>query len=107
LNEAIHVRGLTRTFRARRRSGEVRALQGVDLTVERGECFGLLGPNGAGKSTLIKILTTLLLPTSGTALVTGFDVATQPFQVRRRRRCTSSPSSTACPDRWRGSGPSS
>jgi ABC-2 type transport system ATP-binding protein len=82
--DAIDVRGLTRTFKARRRSGEVRALQGVDLTVQRGECFGLLGPNGAGKSTLIKILTTLLLPTSGRALVTGFDVATEPFQVRRR-----------------------
>ncbi|HZI89075.1 MAG TPA: ABC transporter ATP-binding protein [Candidatus Polarisedimenticolia bacterium] len=78
------MRELTRTFKARRRSGEVKALQGVDLIVERGECFGLLGPNGAGKSTLIKILTTLLLPTSGRALVTGYDVATQPFQVRRR-----------------------
>jgi len=81
---AIDTTGLTRTFKARRRSGEVRALQGVDLTVHRGECFGLLGPNGAGKSTLIKILTTLLLPTSGRALVMGYDVATEPFQVRRR-----------------------
>ena len=83
-SDAIDVLGLTRTFKARRRSGEVRALQGVDLTVHRGECFGLLGPNGAGKSTLIKILTTLLLPTSGRARVTGYDVATEPFQVRRR-----------------------
>ncbi len=82
--EAIDTRGLTRTFKARRRSGEVKALQGVDLVVQRGECFGLLGPNGAGKSTLIKILTTLLLPTAGRALVTGYDVATEPFQVRRR-----------------------
>src|SRR5205085_8465404 len=49
---AIRVRELTRTFKARRRSGEVKALQGVDLVVERGECFGLLGPNGVGKSTL-------------------------------------------------------
>jgi ABC-2 type transport system ATP-binding protein len=83
-NAAIDTLGLTRIFRARRRSGEVKALQGIDLAVHRGECFGLLGPNGAGKSTLIKILTTLLLPTSGRALVTGYDVATEPFQVRSR-----------------------
>jgi ABC-2 type transport system ATP-binding protein len=56
----------------------------MDLTVHRGECFGLLGPNGAGKSTLIKILTTLLLPTAGRALVAGYDVATEPLAVRRR-----------------------
>ncbi|HMI30717.1 MAG TPA: ATP-binding cassette domain-containing protein, partial [Candidatus Limnocylindrales bacterium] len=81
---AIDTLGLTRIFRSRRRSVEVKALQGIDLAVHRGECFGLLGPNGAGKSTLIKILTTLLLPTSGRALVTGYDVATEPFQVRSR-----------------------
>ncbi len=81
---AIDTLGLTRVFKARRKAGEVKALQGVDLAVHRGECFGLLGPNGAGKSTLIKILTTLLLPTSGRAFVGGYDVATEPFQVRRR-----------------------
>ena len=81
---AIETAALTRTFRVRRGSGEVRALQGVDLVVHPGECFGLLGPNGAGKSTLIKILTTLLLPTSGRARVAGHDVATEPLQVRRR-----------------------
>ena len=81
---AIETVALARLFRARRREREVRALQGVDLLVERGECFGLLGPNGAGKTTLIKILTTLLLPTSGSATVAGFDVARDPLQVRRR-----------------------
>jgi ABC-2 type transport system ATP-binding protein len=81
---AIETRGLTRLFRARRRQAEVHALEGVDLRVERGECFGLLGPNGAGKTTLIKILTTLLLPTTGTAAVAGYDVVADPLQVRRR-----------------------
>ncbi len=80
---AIETEGLTRVFRTRRER-EVQALRGLDLRVERGECFGLLGPNGAGKSTLIKILTTLLLPTAGRALVAGFDVASEPLSVRRR-----------------------
>lgn len=75
---------LTRLFRARHKAADVRALQGIDLVVHRGECFGLLGPNGAGKSTLIKILTTLLLPSAGRALVAGYDVATEPLAVRRR-----------------------
>jgi ABC-2 type transport system ATP-binding protein len=81
---AIETSGLSRVFRARGRAREVRALERVDLLVREGECFGLLGPNGAGKSTLIKILTTLLLPTEGHARVAGFDVATQPREVRRR-----------------------
>ncbi len=59
------------------------ALDGVDLQVEPGELFGLLGPNGAGKTTLIKVLTTLLLPTSGTAHVFGFDVARHTRELRR------------------------
>jgi len=81
---AIETHRLTRLFKARRRQAEVHALEGVDLRVERGECFGLLGPNGAGKTTLIKILTTLLLPTTGTATVAGFDVVSDPLQVRKR-----------------------
>ena len=59
------------------------AVNGVDLEIRRGEIFGLLGPNGAGKSTTIRMLCTLLEPTSGTAKVNGFDVVTQANQVRR------------------------
>lgn len=80
---AIRTHDLSREFRSRR-NPVVRALEHVDLVVERGECFGLLGPNGAGKSTLIKILTTLLLPTAGRAEVAGFDVEKDPLAVRRR-----------------------
>ncbi len=63
---------------------EVIALEGVNLSIPRGQVFGLLGPNGAGKTTLIKILTTLLLPTSGSAQVEGLDVAAHPQEIRRR-----------------------
>jgi ABC-2 type transport system ATP-binding protein len=62
----------------------VHALRGISFAVERGELFGLLGPNGAGKTTTIKILTTLLLPSSCTARVLGFDPAHQAGEVRRR-----------------------
>jgi ABC-2 type transport system ATP-binding protein len=63
---------------------ELVALADVNLQVQPGELFGLLGPNGAGKTTLIKILTTLLSPTSGRALVAGYDVAREPDRVRPR-----------------------
>lgn len=59
------------------------AVDGLSFTVEHGEIFGLLGPNGAGKSTLIRMLTTLLLPTSGTARVNGFDIVRSPNEVRK------------------------
>ena len=94
---AIETQGLTRRFKSgvakrwwrRRRNsengnGETVALDGVDLTVKPGELFGLLGPNGAGKTTLLKILSTLLLPSDGRALVDGFDVASDPEGVRKR-----------------------
>ena len=86
---AIEVNALCRTYRSRkgvirRRRTEVHALRGISFEVERGELFGLLGPNGAGKTTTIKILTTLLLPSSGTARVLGFDPAHQAGEVRRR-----------------------
>ncbi len=66
-----------------RRFGEFTAADAVTLSVEAGEVFGLLGPNGAGKSTTIKMLTTLLPPTSGTAQVAGYDLLRQQPQVRR------------------------
>jgi oleandomycin transport system ATP-binding protein len=65
-----------------KRFGSVRALQGVDLTVQRGTIYGLLGPNGAGKTTAVRILATLLRPDGGTARVGGYDVARQPDKVR-------------------------
>lgn len=63
-------------------SGEVRALDGIDLAVEEGTVRGLLGPNGAGKTTSVKVLTTLIRPTSGTATVAGLDVVRQSARVR-------------------------
>ena len=63
--------------------GDFTAVNGISFAVEDGEIFGLLGPNGAGKSTLIRMLTTLLPPTAGTALVNGFDVVKQADGVRR------------------------
>ena len=66
-----------------RRFGPVTAVDGVSFKVEAREIFGLIGPNGAGKSTLVKILTTMLPPSSGRALVAGFDVTTAPEQVRK------------------------
>jgi len=74
---AIEVMKLTRRF------AEMVALDGLTLSVASRSIFGLLGPNGAGKSTLIKMLTTLLPPTSGTALVAGLDIVRHPEQVRR------------------------
>jgi ABC-2 type transport system ATP-binding protein len=74
---AILVEGLTKSF------GEVRALRGIDLSVPRGTVLGVLGPNGAGKTTAVRILTTLLLPDAGRALVEGHDVVRQAAAVRR------------------------
>jgi len=90
----IKVEGLSKTFLSkerkkgeRKRKKEVHALKSVDLEVLDGEVFGLLGPNGAGKTTLIKILTTLLLPTSGTAWVNGYHIQKQEDQVRASIGC--------------------
>jgi len=77
----VVVSNLRREFRGK--SSTVVALDGVSLRVTQGEIFGVLGPNGAGKTTMIRILSTLLLPTAGTAKVMGFDVEHEPEKVRR------------------------
>ena len=73
---ANSARGLRRTF------GDLTAVDALDLEIRRSEIYGLLGPNGAGKSTTVKMLCTLLAPTGGQATVAGYDIATQPQQVR-------------------------
>ena len=78
----IEARGLVRTFKTKR--GPVNAVQGVDLDVADGEIVGFLGPNGAGKTTTMRMLATLIKPTSGTATVAGCDLAKDPVGVRRR-----------------------
>ncbi len=82
----IHARGLVQTFTTKqgRKKVEVRAVDGVDLDVAEGEVVGFLGPNGAGKTTTLRMLTTLLRPTAGTATVAGYDVVRDSQQVRRR-----------------------
>jgi len=74
---AVEVQDLVREF------GPLRAVDGLSMTVDEGEILGMLGPNGAGKTTTIRILTTLLRPSGGTAKVCGFDVVSQPDEVRR------------------------
>jgi len=76
-SQGIQVTGLVREFK-----GGVRAVDGIDLKVEPGEIYGFLGPNGAGKSTTVLMLTTLLPPTSGRAIVGGFDIVSEAKQVR-------------------------
>lgn len=85
---AVRTEQLSRVYRAKKREArsgprEIVALDRVDVEIRRGELFGLLGPNGAGKTTLIKILTTLLAPSSGRAWVAGVDVTENPWEVRR------------------------
>lgn len=79
---AITTTGLGKTYQSR--SGPIEAIRDLDIEVRRGELYGILGPNGAGKSTTIGILTTLILPTSGSAQVAGMDVIRQPVEVKSR-----------------------
>ena len=78
LSNGIEVDGLVREFK-----GGIRAVDGIDLSVEPGEIYGFLGPNGAGKSTTVLMLTTLLPPTAGTARVAGHDIVREGAEVRR------------------------
>jgi ABC-2 type transport system ATP-binding protein len=78
VDQIIEASGLVKRY------GEVKALDGLDLSVPQGTVLGLLGPNGAGKTTAVSILTTLQLPDSGTATVNGFDVCKAPEQVRKQ-----------------------
>ncbi len=73
----VEAHGLTRKF------GELEVVKAIDLVLEKGEVFGFLGPNGAGKTTTVRMLTTLLIPTSGTAKVAGYDVVKEADKVRR------------------------
>jgi ABC-2 type transport system ATP-binding protein len=79
---AVQAEGLVKHYSGR--GGVVEAVRGVNLRIERGEVFGFLGPNGAGKSTTVRMLTTLLSITAGTAHVAGIDVARQPDAARLR-----------------------
>src|SRR3954452_15322923 len=79
---AVQAEGLVKHYRSR--TGVVEAVRGVDLHVRAGEVFGFLGPNGAGKSTTVRMLTTLLSITAGTARVAGVDVSREPDAARRR-----------------------
>jgi len=94
MNGQVIVENLTKTYLTKQRKGlfkseekKVEALKGVSLEIKPGEIFGLLGPNGAGKTTLIKCLTTLLLPTSGRAVVNGYELTKQDNAIRATVGC--------------------
>ena len=74
----LETRHLTKHF------GEIAAVKGISFSVGRGEVYGLLGENGAGKTTTLRMLATMLQPTSGSATLAGYDLVTQPEQVRSR-----------------------
>ena len=76
-SQIVRVQGLSKTF------GKLKAVDNVSFEIREGEIFGFLGPNGAGKSTTINMLTTLLKPTSGEAVINGYDIRKQPNEVRR------------------------
>ena len=94
MNGQVTIEGLTKTYHVKQRKGlfksearAVEALKGISFEIKPGEIFGLLGPNGAGKTTLIKCLTTLLLPTSGRAVINGFELTKQDNAIRATVGC--------------------
>jgi sodium transport system ATP-binding protein len=95
----IEVQGLTKHYTDLRR-GEIVALEAISFRARAGQIYGLLGPNGAGKTTALRILSTLLTPTAGSATIDGFDILTQSAEVRRRIGFVSA--STAVYDRMSG-----
>ena len=80
---AVQTERLRRTYKSRDKKAEIVALDGLSLEINEGEVYGLLGPNGAGKTTLVKVLSTILLPTSGSASIMGLDVVSEMKAVRR------------------------
>ncbi|HEM5299419.1 TPA: ABC transporter ATP-binding protein [Streptococcus suis] len=80
----VEVKNLSRIFKNKNGDADVEALKDISFSIEKGEIFGLLGPNGAGKSTTIKILSTMLLPTSGKVTISGFDVYKDERQIREK-----------------------
>ena len=100
---AVRAEALVKHYSSR--NGDVEAVRGVDLTVEAGEVFGFLGPNGAGKSTTVRMLTTLLTITSGSADVAGVDVATSPTRCGANRRRAPGGRARPAPDRARAARP--
>ena len=83
MNDVIQTAGLTKIYPAGKDRPPLRAVDGVDFAVHQGEVFGFLGPNGAGKTTTIRMLTGLTRPTSGSALVLGFDLVAQATQIKK------------------------